>query len=329
VRIVLAPYDERWPAQFEAHRKRLHDALGARALFIEHIGSTAVPGISAKPIVDVMIGVANVHEDAVNEALLGAGYDLVVDESDHRMYRPPQQDAHVHLWSDERDFQRHRAFRDRLREDAQDRALYEHIKRRLAERDWPSQNDYAQAKNGIVSAILRRANGQRRGPRVAAFADLIRQYVPAGSRVLEIGAGEGELAAQLRASGYDVVALDPQLRSTFPILEMRFEDYDAQPQSFDCIAAQLVLHHAGDLDAMLEKAESALRPGGSIAIDDYGWERSDDPAFRNDRSDLHTSAAMLGALRERFEEIYYADHAYFDEGAGTDALGFSFLGRRR
>ena len=107
----------------------MQTALGEKALFVEHIGSTSVPDISAKPVVDVMIGVADVHDRNVHRALVDAGYALVVDEDDHRMYRAAAQDAHVHLWSDERDFARHRAFRDRLRASADDRALYEHVKR--------------------------------------------------------------------------------------------------------------------------------------------------------------------------------------------------------
>jgi SAM-dependent methyltransferase len=245
------------------------------------------------------------------------------------MYRTPDMSVHVHLWqADSSEIERHLAFRDWLRSHPADRALYEHVKRKLAEREWADRNDYAQAKTPVINAIMRRANGQKAGPRIDDFARIIRQYVPSPARILEIGAGEGELAHKLTASGYHAIALDRFLRSTFPIVESSFEEYAGDPNSFDCVAAQLVLHHVDDLDATLEKAASLLRAGGMLAIDDYGWERSDDPEFRADRADLHSSQTMLRALRAHFNEIAYFDHAYFDEGAGTDRLGFTFIGRR-
>lgn len=315
--------------RYESHRERIANALGSRALRIEHIGSTSVPGFPAKPIVDVLVQTADVHDTRVDEALRDAGYELHVDEPDHRMYKPPQRDAHVHLWSGDAAVERHILFRDWLRSDTADRELYLHVKRELAKREWPEQNDYAQAKSGVVNAILRRARGERRGPRTTRFAQIIERYVQAPAAVLEIGAGEGLLAARLAQDGYNVIALDLALRSFFPIVESSFEEYDAPAQSFDCIASQLVLHHVRDIDAVLRKIAMLLKPGGIIAIDDYGWERSDDPAFRADRSDLHRSDTMLSALRAHFSERYYDDHAYSGEGAGRDRLGFTFIGQRR
>ena len=176
---------------------------------------------------------------------------------------------------------------------------------------------------------MRRANGEVAGPRIELFANVLLGYLPERGRVLEIGAGEGLLAARLAKAGHDVVALDTDLRSTFPIVERSFEAYDAPPHSFDCVAAQLVLHHAADLGAMLDNMNAVLKIGGVIAVDDYGWERSDDAAFRADRSDLHTSETMLAALRARFDQVRYADHAHLSDGAGEDTLGFTFIGTRR
>lgn len=164
--------------------------------------------------------------------------------------------------------------------------------------------------------------------RIERFANVIAEKLPAGSRVLEIGAGDGLLAQCLEQS-YDLVAIDRKARGTFPVLEVAFEDYAADPSSFDAVVVQLVLHHVDDIDATLAKISVLLRPDGFIAIDDYGWERSDDPEFRADRSDLLTSESMLAALRARFHETSYYDHAYFDEGAGDDRLGFTFVGSAR
>lgn len=327
MRVTITAYDPRWPERFERERELVRAALGALALRIEHFGSTAVPGLAAKPIVDVLVAVHDVCDPEIEPALRGAGYDLIVNEPGHRMYRTPEADVHVHLWSSLEDVERHLTFRDWLRRDDADRALYLHVKRVLAQREWNEQNDYAQAKTPVVKAILKRARGASRGPRIEAFAAVLQRYVAPHSRILEIGAGEGELAQTLANAGHTVVALDVHLRSRFPVLEQSFEEYAAPARLFDCIAAQLVLHHAEDLGAMLEKAAALLRRGGTIAIDDYGWERSADEAFRAERADLHTSGRMLEALRARFRETFYADHAYFEDGAGTDRLGFTFIGR--
>lgn len=164
--------------------------------------------------------------------------------------------------------------------------------------------------------------------RIERFASALLERLPPHARVLEIGAGEGELAQRLADAGHDVVAIDPTVRSTFPVQQTTFEAFDAPPESFDAIVSQLVLHHVEDLDAAMEKAARLLRPGGLLAIDDYGWERSDDPAFRADRGDLHTSERMLLALRRYFNQEHYADQAYYEEGAASDSLGFVFFGRR-
>jgi GrpB-like predicted nucleotidyltransferase (UPF0157 family) len=123
------------------------------------MGSTAVPGLAAKPIVDVLVTVDDPEDDAVIvPALHAAGYELRVREPGHRMFRTPARDVHVHLWSD-RDPQvdRHLRFRDRLRSSPEDRAAYERLKRALATRDWRDMNDYADAKGPLIEEILARA----------------------------------------------------------------------------------------------------------------------------------------------------------------------------
>lgn len=327
ITVHLAPYDTGWALRFEEHRERIASALGERVTRIEHIGSTSIPGLAAKPIVDVIIGGLSPSDSSVRAALERAGYALVVDEDGHAMFAPPDRSAHVHVWAEPSELDRHLLFRDWLREHPEDRALYEHVKREFVKREWETQNHYAEAKTAVVNTILRRARGEASGPRIESFVQLLQDFLPEHSRVLEIGAGEGLLAASLAGAGHDVVALDTQLRSTFPIVESSFEEFDAPAQSFDCVVAQLVLHHAADLNATLDKIARLLKPDGLIAIDDYGWERSDDPQFRDDRRDLHTSETMLAALRQRFTQLSYADHAYINDAAGCAALGFTFVGR--
>src|SRR5438270_202501 len=86
LRLVVADSDDAWVARFAEHHRRLADALGARALSIEHIGSTAVPGLPAKPIVDVLVTVEDPDDEgAYLPALVAAGYELRVREPGHRM----------------------------------------------------------------------------------------------------------------------------------------------------------------------------------------------------------------------------------------------------
>jgi GrpB-like predicted nucleotidyltransferase (UPF0157 family) len=93
---------------------------------VEHIGSTAVPELAAKPVVDVMVTVDDPDDDlAFVPSLIGAGYRLRVIEPEHRMFRTPTRDVHLHFWrAGSDDERRHLLFRDWLRENADDRERY-------------------------------------------------------------------------------------------------------------------------------------------------------------------------------------------------------------
>lgn len=157
IRLTLAQYDPHWVQQFEEHRDRIAAALDKPALRIEHIGSTSVPQLAAKPVIDILLeGVA--HDDpAVRAALENAGYDLAVDEPGHRMYKTPNRSAHIHLWADAAQARRHLTFRDWLRSHPEDRALYERVKRELTTREWETRDHYTDAKNAVIDTIMRRA----------------------------------------------------------------------------------------------------------------------------------------------------------------------------
>lgn len=165
--------------------------------------------------------------------------------------------------------------------------------------------------------------------RASRFAGVISAHLAAGSTILEIGAGEGGLATLLASAGHRVVAIDPKPRGAFPTIATTFEEYDAGSDRFDCVAAQFVLHHAADLDRFLGKMALLTRPDGIVAIDDYGWERSGDAAFRAERADLHTSHTMLERLERSFDRIFYEDHGYSWEGYSDSRLAFIFVGRSR
>jgi GrpB-like predicted nucleotidyltransferase (UPF0157 family) len=158
-RLQVVDYDPAWPVRFGAERERLRVALGARARRIEHIGSTAVPGLAAKPIVDILVEIDRLDEDpGFCDSLQEAGYELRVREPDHRMFRTPARDVHVHFWlTGSDDIARHLVFRDWLRTHPEDRRLYERTKRELATRFWPDMNYYAEAKTPVIAEITARA----------------------------------------------------------------------------------------------------------------------------------------------------------------------------
>lgn len=160
--IILVPYDPTWPSDFNAQRQRVKAAVGATALQIEHIGSTAVPALLAKPIVDMLVVVSDIEdEEGYLAPLEAAGYVLRVREPGHRMLRTPDLGVHLHLWAEgDPAIERYLAFRDRLRTSREDRDRYAEVKRQLAERQWPTMNHYAEAKTDVIQHILDPAHSQ-------------------------------------------------------------------------------------------------------------------------------------------------------------------------
>jgi GrpB-like predicted nucleotidyltransferase (UPF0157 family) len=168
LQVGLHEYDERWPGVYLEHRRRILEALAETGtdVDVEHVGSTSVPGLAAKPIVDIVVAVDDItaEEDHL-DALLTAGYELRVREPDHRLVRTPTRDVHVHIY--ERGTQAiddYLLLRDRLRTDAGDRALYESTKRDLFRRQWADMN----AKTDVILAITARARAARDGGADAA-----------------------------------------------------------------------------------------------------------------------------------------------------------------
>lgn len=158
--IVIEDYDPAWAARFEQAKASLAEALGPKAVRIEHFGSTAVPGLAAKGIIDVMVEVQDADDEAAYGPELEAhGFTIRVRQGGHRMYRTADQDVHVHVFTDGSEAARIRLlFRDWLRHDAGDRRLYEGTKRALARQEWEATNDYSDAKGAVVTEILVRAH---------------------------------------------------------------------------------------------------------------------------------------------------------------------------
>lgn len=163
--IDLAEYDPEWPRLYEREAARIRAALGPRALRIEHVGSTSVPGLAAKPVIDVVLVVTDTRdEDAYVPPLEEAGYVLRIREPDwfeHRLFKGPDTNVNVHTFSEGcEEVDRMVGFRDWLRTHDDDRDLYLAAKRDLAQREWKYVQNYADAKSTVVREIVARALGE-------------------------------------------------------------------------------------------------------------------------------------------------------------------------
>lgn len=160
--VCIREYDPTWPDRYEIERGRIVHALGDMPITIEHGGSTSVPGLPAKPIIDIVMTVPDsTDEDAYFPGLLSVGYTFTLREpewSEHRLFNRDWPRVNLHIYStgcDEVDTML--LFRDHLRRDAADRELYAAVKRELASRQWAIVQDYADAKSDIVADIMSRA----------------------------------------------------------------------------------------------------------------------------------------------------------------------------
>lgn len=164
--IYLAPYDPAWPQHFEQLKRPIQEALGEKVRLLEHVGSTSVPGLSAKPKIDIVLAVADSSDEASYVELLEAkGFTLRIREPDwfqHRLLKPPTIDGNLHVFSEGcEEIERMLLFRDWLRSHPEDRALYEKTKQELAARTWKYTQNYADAKSQVVREILARARGDQ------------------------------------------------------------------------------------------------------------------------------------------------------------------------
>lgn len=162
--IHIADYDPEWPQLFEREAERVQGALSDRVLLLEHVGSTSVPELAAKPKIDMLLVVADSADElAYVPALEATGYTLQIREPDwyqHRMFKGPDTDINLHVYTlGCLEIDRVLLFRNWLRSHASDRLLYERTKRDLACRDWKYMQNYADAKTAVVEEILARAQG--------------------------------------------------------------------------------------------------------------------------------------------------------------------------
>jgi GrpB-like predicted nucleotidyltransferase (UPF0157 family) len=160
--IVVADYDPEWPRWFERAAEGIRSALGEGALEIHHVGSTSVPGLAAKPLIDINLVVADTtDEEAYVPQLEAAGYVLRVREPDwfeHRMLRGFEPPVNLHVFPpDCSEVEQMLLFRDWLRTNDADRELYARAKRDLGAQEWKYVQNYADAKTDVVQEIIGRA----------------------------------------------------------------------------------------------------------------------------------------------------------------------------
>lgn len=161
--VDLAPYDAAWPSWYETLAEGIRQALGDQVLRLEHVGSTAIPGLQAKPIIDMILLVDDSSiESAYVPALTRSGYRLHIREPEwheHRLLKAPTFDGNLHVFSWAcPEVDRMIVFRDWLRSNEDDRLRYEAEKVKLASRVWRYRQHYADAKSEVVQDILARAD---------------------------------------------------------------------------------------------------------------------------------------------------------------------------
>ena len=180
--VVIEDYDPGWADRFAAARAGLREVLGGPVPRVEHVGSTSVPGLPAKPVIDIDLLI----EDTADEsryvpALETLGYRLLLREPwwhGHRMLISAAEDVHLHVWPrDAPEPVRHRLFRDWLRSHPEDLELYAATKRRLARETEHSPGDYSLAKNDVIDDIYARIFAAGAGG-IRADGGRVRSCVP-------------------------------------------------------------------------------------------------------------------------------------------------------
>jgi GrpB-like predicted nucleotidyltransferase (UPF0157 family) len=161
--VIVLDYDPNWPGLFQSLRKRIADALGDMAAAIEHVGSTAVPGLAAKPIIDIdVLLVSETMLAAAIERLARLGYvhrgNLGIPERE--AFSAPANDPPHHLYvcpPCSAEFRSHTAFRDYLRAHPMDAKIYSDLKIALADRFREDRSAYTNAKGEFVAELMNRS----------------------------------------------------------------------------------------------------------------------------------------------------------------------------
>lgn len=186
MKITLVPYDNNWPRLYKEEQARLKNILASLDPVVEHIGSTSVPGLCAKPIIDIMVGFRSFdclvkaaqllqqpgyiyfrkYEDTMPyrryfvktaftlahlPRVINRGDEAPEELTDNRMYHIHMVEINSPFWKD------HLQFRNYLRWNDEACTAYSLLKEKLAERDWKDGNEYAAAKAGFIRSVLEKA----------------------------------------------------------------------------------------------------------------------------------------------------------------------------
>jgi GrpB-like predicted nucleotidyltransferase (UPF0157 family) len=169
--VVVADYDSRWPALFEEEKALILGAIGHRTISIEHIGSTSVPGLGAKPIIDIMIAVRHISDaNGCLQPLQALGYRYIikheVEMPRRRYFRKPIRGTathHIHMVEEESEFREHHLlFRDYLRTHTEEARRYYELKKGLARKYSSDRRSYTDAKASFIEAAIERARVAKR-----------------------------------------------------------------------------------------------------------------------------------------------------------------------
>jgi GrpB-like predicted nucleotidyltransferase (UPF0157 family) len=164
-KVEVVPHDPRWRNAFEAEAKHVAAALGANAVAIHHIGSTSIPGIHAKPVLDLLVEVTDVAElDARSSAMESLGYQVMGEYGipGRRYFRKDDRNGtrthQVHAFrAGSGEVRRHLAFRDYMIAHPADARAYGELKRKLADEHPRDMNAYMDGKDGFIKEMERRA----------------------------------------------------------------------------------------------------------------------------------------------------------------------------
>lgn len=166
MKITIAEYNPNWADMFEQEKQLLTNLIGEPLQEIEHIGSTSVPNLPAKPIIDIMVGLKDFQiADLVVLKLIEKGYkyfpqyeDEMPDRRFFKKIIEGQTISHIHMVElADKFWQRHLLFRDYLRTNPDTAQQYTQLKNDLSKQDWPSSNDYADAKTDFIRKIEKQA----------------------------------------------------------------------------------------------------------------------------------------------------------------------------
>ncbi|MCO7027575.1 GrpB family protein [Tetragenococcus halophilus] len=161
--IELVDYNPNWVDLFGKEAKRIKSILDNKVLQLEHVGSTSVPDLCAKPIIDILLVVEDSsYESSYVPVLEAVGYTLRIREPEwyeHRLFKGPDTDTNLHVFSEGAlEINKMLRFRNWLRTNREDREKYAKVKRKLAQNTWENVQDYAAAKTETVEEIMKRAN---------------------------------------------------------------------------------------------------------------------------------------------------------------------------